>query len=333
MAGRGLLTIWFLGCSAFALGTDPVREYKDEQGNTVREYRETIKRQVLETVDKEQTQQVIQPKVTTDYQTQVRQVQVPVTEWVLVPELQNRWNPFATPYYQYRYAQRTRYEIRQETVQTPVVKQEWVKVDQTVKVPQVVQREHAEEIIRKVVVRDLPAAATQPNTALVNNQPATAPTTSLAPTARPSNPAPLVQTPNGLRQLPYGQASPPIAVQPNPTAPLVSRNPDPFAQPIAVQPTTPGFPTNPTNNAASSPAMMARREQPVVPLNNPSQPPVAPPPTIPLTVPGANGTNELIAPGSSGAPLPPPGSLVIPQSGANLTVPSSSSVRLPGRNQ
>lgn len=209
-----LLCAAILSPAGLAAADEP-REYVDDRGNKVREYRDVVKRQVWETQMTEQQQTILKPEIKTEYQTQVRQYQVPVTETLLVPELVNRWNPFATPHYEYKQVQRTRYELKQETIQIPITRQHWVQSQDTVKVPKLVAREQEEEIIRRVVVRDLPAAATA-NTQLAKLPPATAPKTATAaiPTNR-TNPS-----------------APPATLPPatNPAPAVVQR--DPFAAPV-----------------------------------------------------------------------------------------------------
>ncbi|MGC4007041.1 MAG: hypothetical protein QM811_29520 [Pirellulales bacterium] len=248
---------------------EPPREYVDAQGNTVREFRDTTKRTVWETKEVDQVRTVMEPKIQTDYQTQVRQVQVPIVENVLVPELVNRWNPFATPHYEYRQQQRTRYELRQETVQTPIVKQEWVTKQQTVKVPQLVQREVEEEIIRKVVVRDLPAANLNASDQRLvqlptNGQRAPAGTIPLGgPTSDP-----FAQAPGSTvaRRDPRFAAQPPVTTLPgnSPAPPAQTYSVQtPAAQPRATnalpaaQPTAPSVATGLPQPRATTPGFVA----------------------------------------------------------------------------
>jgi hypothetical protein len=249
---------------------DEPREYVDDKGNKVREYRDVVKRQVWETQMTEQQQTILKPEIKTEYQTQVRQYQVPITETVLVPELVNRWNPFATPHYEYKQVQRTRYELKQETVQIPITRQHWVQAQDTVKVPKLVQREHEEEIIRRVVVRDLPAAATA-NTQLAKLPPATAPAarTAAIPTIRanPTAPAALPPAANPL---------PSVAVQRDPfAAPAPSTN---FQQPAPSS-------FQPNNN---NPSMARRATSPTIPPPTTAPSAMLPPAGMP-NVPAPSG--------------------------------------------
>lgn len=291
---------------------DEPREYVDAQGNKVREYRDIVKRQVWETQLTDQQQTVLRPELKTEYQTQVRQYQVPITETVLVPELVGRWNPFVTPRYEYKQVQRTRYELKQETIQIPITRYEMKPSQETVKVAKLVPREHEEEIIRRVVVRDLPAAATA-NTQLAKLPPASAPinNTATIPTIRQNPSAP--------------PASLPATTNP---APAVAQR-DPFAAPtpsmMNQQPTTNSFqPNNNTSMAqratrttipppATAPsAMLAPRPIPTMPAQN------APAPngySIPTNPPGQIPTNA--APPASIYNVPPG----TPNSGSIPTVP------------
>jgi hypothetical protein len=117
--------------------------------------------------DKKQTVQV--QKIEPEMQSMVQTYQVPVTEWVLEPQVVNRWNPFVTPSVQYQYVQRTRWETKQHTVQVPVYKPKWVNEERTVRVPQMVQKEREEIVRTKVALRDLPTM--QNNSALVKSSP------------------------------------------------------------------------------------------------------------------------------------------------------------------
>lgn len=296
---------------------DEPREYVDAQGNKVREYRDIVKRQVWETQLTDQQQTVLRPELKTEYQTQVRQYQVPITETLLVPELVGRWNPFVTPRYEYKQVQRTRYELKQETLQVPITRYEMKPSQESVKVAKLVPREHEEEIIRRVVVRDLPAAATA-NTQLAKLPPATAPTnnTATAPSTIPT-----------IRQ----NTNTPPAALPAATnsAPVVAQR-DPFAAPMP----NPNFQQQPAPNTfqPNNNTSVARRGTPTTippPATAPSA--MLAPRTIPTNpLPNVAAPNGYTAPSNPPGPIPtntaPPASIYnvptgTPNSGSIPTVP------------
>lgn len=306
-----LLSLVVLCLVDASLAGEPTKE-TDAQGNTVLVYRDVVKRQVWDTQYTEQQQTILKPEIKTEYQTQVRQYQVPITETLLVPELKNRWNPFATPHYEYKQVQRVRYELKQETIQVPITRQHLVQAQQTVKVPKLVAREQEEEIIRRVVVRDLPAAATA-NTQLAKLPPTTTPAnqTATIPTIR-ANPS---ATPATL---------PPAT---NPAPAIVQR--DPFAPPSpssTFQNPSP-IPTQPNNNVS-----MARR------ATSPTIPPPATAPSAmlpPAGIPTAPASSGYAAPMNSPTAIPtnpaPSGSMYnMPVGNPNSNVPTTT---VPGRYQ
>ena len=291
------LSLAFLCLARFSVAGEPVEE-RDAEGNKVLVYRDVVKRQILDTQYTEQTQTILKPEIKTEIQTQVRQYQVPITETVLVPELKNRWNPFATPHYEYKQVQRVRYELKQETIQVPITRQHMVQAQQTVKVPKLVAREQEEEIIRRVVVRDLPAAATA-NTLLAKQPTTTAPlnNTATIPTIRANPTTPPATLPAATNPLPS------VAARPDPfAAPKPSTN---FQQPAPI-------PTQPNNNVS-----IARR---------PTSPTIPPPSTAHSAMLPPAGIPMNPAPSGYAAPMNPPAA--IPTNPA----PSASMYNMPAGN-
>jgi hypothetical protein len=314
-----LLAAAFVCQAGLATAVEP-REFVDDKGNKVRETTETVKRNEWVTQYTDQQQTVLRPELKTEYQTQVRQYQVPITETVLVPELVNRWNPFATPHYEYKQQQRTRYELKQETIQVPIVRQEMKQSQETVKVPKLVQREVEEQITRRVVVRDLPAAAAA-NTQLAKLPAPTAPINNMAtapatiPTIRANTSVP--------------PAALPAAINP---APTVARR-DPFApqQQLAPNFQQPGPNTFQPNNNAS----IARRNTPTTippPATAPSAM-LAPRTPQPNPMPNGAAPNGYSAPSNPPGPIPTnaaPGTSIynVPPTNSNMAAPT-----VPGRYQ
>ncbi|MEX2188598.1 MAG: hypothetical protein WD875_17450 [Pirellulales bacterium] len=133
------------------LRADNVREY-DQNGLRYRETTQIVQRPVYETTWKEQTREVQRPTFTTEQQPTTRTVYVPITEYKTQPVMRGRWNPFVEPYYEYRLVPVTRWEVKQETVNVPIVRQSTTPEKQTVKVPVTTLRYENEEFIRREIV-------------------------------------------------------------------------------------------------------------------------------------------------------------------------------------
>ncbi len=148
--------IWCGACAAALVATvnlpaDDVREY-DQNGLRYRETTRIVQRPVYETTWKEETREVYRPTFTTEQQPTARTVYVPITEYKSQPVMRGRWNPFIEPYYEYRLVPVTRWEVKQETVNVPVVRQSNTPEKQTVKVPVTTLRYENEEFIRREIV-------------------------------------------------------------------------------------------------------------------------------------------------------------------------------------
>jgi hypothetical protein len=149
---------------------------------------ETTNKTIIQEVQYENQKQTVPvQKIETEYQPMVRTYQVPVTEWVAEPHVVNRWNPFATPYVQYQYVQRTRWETKQDTVQVPMLKHKWVNDERTVQVPKIVQKEREEIVTRSVALRDLPSVSS--NTMLAKSPAGFGANASNGPLSRGTDPA------------------------------------------------------------------------------------------------------------------------------------------------
>ena len=141
---------------AVTAGADEVRYYQQD-GITYRETRRVIQRPIVETRFEQREQVFYREQYKTDMQQSYRTVQVPVTEYRTMACLQNRWNPFAQPYYTYRTVPTLRYQTQQQLVQTPVTRRELVPEKRVVQVPVTSQRMAQEEQITRVAVTSVPA--------------------------------------------------------------------------------------------------------------------------------------------------------------------------------
>ncbi|MDX1965337.1 MAG: hypothetical protein SFX18_19480 [Pirellulales bacterium] len=265
----GLACTLCFAASQFCLAADPqnVREYQQngvqvrewtENGVTLRETRQVLKRPVWETKYEDQPVTAYREELKTEYQTVMRQYQVPITEWVPEQYMVNRWNPFATPYMQQRYVPRTRYEWRQEPQQIPITRRNWVPQQQTQKVAKWVQREVEEEVIRRVAIRDVPPGLNTPaNTALVATPNAVAPSPTTSGGSEPFA-APSAATPSAPVS---GQNYASSAFSPNSpaTANLAQRSPSgatppssPAAPPTVTASTPVSAPAMPPTNSGTS---------------------------------------------------------------------------------
>lgn len=161
----------------FALGSlfaaelamaDEVRYYVKD-GITYQETRRVVQRPVIETKYEQREQIFYREQYKTNMQQSYQTVQVPVTEYRTMACLQNRWNPFAQPYYTYRTVPTQRMEVRQQVVQMPVTTRELVPEKRIVQVPVTSQRMAEEEQITRVAVSGVPpgtavyGATTMPN--------------------------------------------------------------------------------------------------------------------------------------------------------------------------
>jgi hypothetical protein len=199
---------------------------------------ETTNKTIIQEVQYENQKQTVPvQKVETEYQPMVRTYQIPVTEWVAEPHVVNRWNPFATPYVQYQYVQRTRWETKQDTVQVPTLKTKWVNDERTVQVPKIVQKEREEIVTRSVALRDLPSVSN--NTMLAKNPAGFG--------ANGNNSGPLNQQTDPRAQEPRMAARPPQTLPNQPAGSVLNPNPQPNA-PVF------GGAANNNNNSFAPPA-------------------------------------------------------------------------------
>jgi hypothetical protein len=165
--GHGIPRVVFMGCfmrsflmiaagmivclSSSGLAAQEVKETV-ENGILYRTTKQVMRRPMTETRWEEQKQTVFREQYDTQWQTSYRTLHTPVIEYQAQAYLANRWNPFGTPYWSYRYVPITRWEMRQEPMHTPITQRNWVPVEQTVHVPRTNTHLVEEEVISKVAV-------------------------------------------------------------------------------------------------------------------------------------------------------------------------------------
>lgn len=162
------VTAWLLASSlAFCAhaAAEDVRYY-EEGGVTYCERRHIVQRPVVETRYEQRDRTVYREQYTTETQETQRLVHVPVTEYRWEAYWRNRFNPFAQPYLDQRLVPRTHWEVRTETVQTPIVRRQLVPEIERQQVPVVTRRMVEEERISRVAV-------TGPGTGGTYSQPVT----------------------------------------------------------------------------------------------------------------------------------------------------------------
>jgi hypothetical protein len=138
-------------CASSAIAEQLVDE-KVENGIRYRITKQVIRRPLTETRWEEQKQTVFREQYDTQWQTSYRTLQTPVVEYQAQAYLANRWNPFGTPYWSYRYVPITRWEIRQEPTHMPITQRNWVPLEQTVHVPRTNTHMVEEEVTSKVAI-------------------------------------------------------------------------------------------------------------------------------------------------------------------------------------
>lgn len=113
------------------------------------------------------TQTVYEPQVTTKSVATQQTVYTPITQYVLQPKLKGLWNPFRQPVTSYEFQPVTNWIPQTQTINQPVVSQQWVAKQQTVYVPQPVQKIQQQQ---QLVQTELPQS-TLPPAALASRAP------------------------------------------------------------------------------------------------------------------------------------------------------------------
>ena len=234
-------------CAARSSAQDAPR-YFEKDGVTYRETRQVVRRPVVETHMEARECTVYRDKFTTEVQETPRSIPVAITEYHWVPVWHRPWNPWGAPYLTYQMQPQTRWETRNDTVKTSVVRRQTVPEKITQQVPVTSQRFVEDQIVTTVAVGTWPTGINAPG-AIVAGPAGGAPAPD--PTAGnryspppPSNPvaagrygAPAVDPASGGR---YGQPNP--YAQPNGFAqPNSYGQPNAYGQPNTLPPaaTTP----------------------------------------------------------------------------------------------
>ena len=102
--------------------------------------RQLGKQFVTETHVENRPYTVYTDRTTTEFQPSYQNVYTPVTEYSWEPYLANRWNPFSQPTVDYHYVPHTRWDVRTEEQQIPVVRTKRLPEQHTAQVPVVTQR-------------------------------------------------------------------------------------------------------------------------------------------------------------------------------------------------
>ena len=106
-----LLSSLLLLVAASRATAQDVRYYEDG-GITYRETTQTVRRPIPHTEMQSRDVTYYREKYTTDLQDVTRTYQVPVTQYVYEPRVENRWNPFTQPTLTYRMVPRTHWETK-----------------------------------------------------------------------------------------------------------------------------------------------------------------------------------------------------------------------------
>jgi hypothetical protein len=163
MRHRGTLrlatwTALAFGASASALRADDVRYY-DNNGVTYRETRQVVRHPITETHLETRESTVYQNRLTTEMRDTPRSIPVAITEYHWTPVYRRTWNLFAPPVLTYELLPQTRWETRNDTVQTPYVHSEMVPQKVTQQVPVTTQRLVESEYVSRVAVGPSTGAA------------------------------------------------------------------------------------------------------------------------------------------------------------------------------
>lgn len=128
-----------------------VRYYEDG-GITYRETTQTVRRPIPHTEMQSRDVTYYREKYTTDLQDVTRTYQVPVTQYVYEPRVENRWNPFTQPTLTYRMVPRTHWETKYETVKIPVARRDVVPETVTQQVPVTTHKIAEDKVVSRVAV-------------------------------------------------------------------------------------------------------------------------------------------------------------------------------------
>ena len=199
-----LVTAMLSFAAAGRVVADEVRYY-EQNGVTYCETRRVVQQRVPQTRIEQRPQTVYRQEFATEVRETPRTYWTPVTEYQTQTYLAGRWNPFATPHFEYRTVPTVRWEQKTEVVRTPVTCQKLVPETKTVSCPVTTWQTIDQEVISRFAVTGRPSAAN------VASRPVSAPSVSTA-ANNLSPPATLAP--------PAGWASSATTARPAPVAPL-----------------------------------------------------------------------------------------------------------------
>jgi hypothetical protein len=156
------LLVTAIGSAANGQATTTYEDGPD--GVKFRVTRQVVQRTIPTTEYQSREQKVYRPQISTEYQSYQQTYLMPVTEYRVVPRLQNWWNPFGGAYWTNSVEPVTRWEARPATVQIPVAKTNWVEETRTMQVPVTTYRTVPEEYTSRVAVSVTPTGSTIPAT-------------------------------------------------------------------------------------------------------------------------------------------------------------------------
>jgi hypothetical protein len=142
-----LVALWAASASA-----QTQTEIVEENGIRYRVTRQEIQRPISKTEWQDHEQTVFRERYDTQWHTNYRNYITPVTEYRQELFLANRWNPFGTPYWSYRYVPVVRWESRYEPYQVPIAQRTLVPEQQTVRIPHTTTHIAKDEIVSRVAI-------------------------------------------------------------------------------------------------------------------------------------------------------------------------------------
>lgn len=147
------------GLLATAVDAQETVTYEQGAGGVTYKVTRRVTQQLTPVTEMQQQEQTVYtPQYSTQMQTYQQNVVTPVTEYRWVSRMRGRWNPFIQPYWDQQLEPFTRWESRQQTIQTPTTKTEWVAERRTVQTPVTKYKTVQNETISRVAVSSTPPA-------------------------------------------------------------------------------------------------------------------------------------------------------------------------------
>lgn len=115
--------LWAATVAAGVIGANAAtgqQQYIDKDGIRYEVVQQQVPTQVLVTETREQQQTTYRQQITTENVQHQQVYHVPVTQYQVVSQLHNRWNPFGEPYWTHHYEPVTTWQQQVGTVQIPV---------------------------------------------------------------------------------------------------------------------------------------------------------------------------------------------------------------------